>query len=138
MAVGALITIRFPVYLDRRYLLMGCYAMQVAGIMLGVWWPSLIGFAFGSQLIGLAFTAITLFAVQEARRVRPEGASGFIGLLTAFYGLGQIAGPPWVALMLQRIGNPGQGFALSLQTAAVSLLLGIALFGWLARRHPMK
>jgi hypothetical protein len=75
----------------------------------GVWWPSLAGFALGSLLIGLPFTAITLFAMQEARRVRPEGASGFIGLLTAFYGLGQIAGPPWVALMLQRSANSGPG-----------------------------
>jgi predicted MFS family arabinose efflux permease len=138
VAFGALLTIRFPVHWDRRHLLMGCYAMQAAGIMLGVWWPSLTGFALGSLLIGLPFTAITLFAMQEARRVRPEGASGFIGLLTAVYGLGQIAGPPWVALMLQRSANPGQGFALSLQTAAASLVLGIGLFGWLARRHPLK
>lgn len=138
VAVGALITIRFPVHWDRRHLLMGCYAMQAAGIMLGVWWPSLAGFALGSLLIGLPFTAITLFAMQEARRVRPEGASGFIGMLTAFYGLGQIAGPPWVALMLQRSASPGQGFSLSLQTAAGSLMVGIALFGWLARWHPMK
>ena len=138
VAFGALLTIRFPVHWDRRNLLMGCYAMQATGIMLGVWWPSLAGFALGSLLIGLPFTAITLFAMQEARRVRPEGASGFIGLLTAVYGLGQIAGPPWVALMLQRSASPGHGFALSLQTAAASLLVGIALFGWLARRHPLR
>ncbi len=138
VAFGALVTIRFPVHWDRRHLLMGCYALQAAGIMLGVWWPSLAGFALGSLLIGLPFTAITLFAMQEARRVRPAGASGFIGLLTAVYGLGQIAGPPWVALMLQRGANPGQGFALSLQTAAASLVLGVALFGWLAKQHPLK
>jgi hypothetical protein len=138
VATGALLTIRFPVHWDRRHLLMGCYAMQAAGIMLGVWWPSLGGFALGSLLIGLPFTAITLFAMQEVRRLRPEGASGFIGLLTAVYGLGQIAGPPWVAVLLQRSGNPGQGFALSLQTAAGSLVVGVALFAWLAKRHPMK
>jgi len=47
-------------------------------------------------------------------------------------------GPPSVALMLQRSAAPGDGFALSLQTAAGSLVVGIALFGWLARRHPIK
>ncbi len=138
VGLGALLTIRFPVHWDRRHLLMGCYAMQATGIMLGVWWPSLIGFALGSLLIGLPFTAITLFAMQEIRRLRPEGASGFIGLLTAVYGLGQILGPPWVSFVLQRSANPAQGFAVSLQTAAASLLVGIVLFGWLARRHPVR
>ncbi len=137
VGVGALLTIRFPTHWDRRHLLMGCYTLQAAGIMLGVWWPSLLGFALGSLLIGLPFTAITLFAMQEVRRLRPAGASGFIGLLTAVYGLGQIAGPPWVALLLAHSGNPGQGFAWSLQTAAASLLVGVVLYGWLAKRHPM-
>ena len=137
VAAGALITIRFPTHWDRRHLLMGCYALQAAGIMLGVWWPSLLGFALGSLLIGLPFTAITLFAMQEVRRVRPHGASAFIGLLTATYGLGQIAGPPWVAVLLGRSATAAQGFALSLETAATSLVLGILLYGWLARRHPM-
>ncbi|MES2584525.1 MAG: YbfB/YjiJ family MFS transporter [Pseudomonadota bacterium] len=137
VGIGALLTIRLPVRWDRRHLLMGCYALQAAGIMLGVWWPSLPGFALGSLLIGLPFTAITLFAMQEVRRLRPEGASGFIGLLTAVYGLGQIAGPPWVALLLAHSQNAAQGFAWSLQTAAASLLVGVALYAWLARRHPM-
>ena len=73
VAAGALITIRFPAHWDRRHLLMACYAMQACGILLGVWWPSLPGFALGSLLIGLPFTAITLFAMQEVRRLRPHG-----------------------------------------------------------------
>jgi MFS family permease len=137
VAAGALITIRFPSHWDRRHLLMVCYGVQAGGIMLGVWWPSLPGFALGSLLVGLPFTAITLFAMQEVRRVRPHGASAFIGLLTAMYGLGQIAGPPWVALVLGRSASTAQGFALSLETAAASLVLGIVLYGWLAKRHPV-
>jgi MFS family permease len=137
VALGALITIRFPPHWDRRHLLMGCYALQAAGIMLGVWWPSLPGFALGSLLIGLPFTAITLFAMQEVRRVRPHGISSGIGLLTAMYGLGQIAGPPWVAVLLGRSATAAHGFALSLETAAASLVLGVLLYGWLAKRHPV-
>lgn len=137
VAAGALITIRFPTHWDRRHLLMGCYALQAVGIMLGVWWPSLTGFAVGSLLVGLPFTAITLFAMQEVRRVRPQGVSSGIGLLTAMYGLGQIAGPPWVAVLLGRSATTAQGFALSLETAATSLLLGIVLYAWLIKRHPV-
>ena len=138
VGLGALLTIRFPTHWDRRHLLMACYALQASGILLGVWWPSLPGFALGSLLIGLPFTAITLFAMQEVRRLRPHGASAFIGLLTAVYGLGQIAGPPWVALVLAHSATTAQGFALSLETAAASLLLGIAFYYWLVKRHPQQ
>jgi len=137
VAFGALFTVRLPVRWDRRLLLTGCYAMQALGVLLSVWVPSLGGFALGSLLLGLPFTAITLFAMQEARRLQPHDASAFIGLLTAAYGLGQIAGPPLVAWLLQRGDSPGRGFALSLQTAACALLAGGVIFGWLARRHPL-
>ena len=136
VAAGSLITIRLPVHWDRRHLLVGCYAMQTVGVLLTVAWPSLGGFALGSLLLGLPFTAITLFAMQEARRLRPQNASTLIGLLTAAYGLGQIVGPPMVAWLLQRSASPGQGFAWSLEAAAVGLAIGGALFAALARLHP--
>ena len=137
VAGGALITVRLPVHWDRRQLLMACYAMQALGVLLSVWLPSLVGFALGSLLLGLPFTAITLFAMQEARRLRPHGASAFIGLLTAAYGLGQIAGPPLVALLLARSTTPRAGFAWSLDIAAGALLVGVAIYAGLVRRHPL-
>jgi len=134
VAGGALLTLRLPVHWDRRALLMVCYAMQASGILLGVWLPSLWGFAVGSLLLGLPFTAITLFAVQEVRRLRPHDASALIGLLTAAFGLGQIAGPPLVAALLARSATPAQGFTWSLEVAAAALLAGLLMYGWLLRR----
>jgi MFS family permease len=110
--------------------------LQAAGVMLSLGWPTLAGFALSSFLIGLPFTAITMFALQEVRRLRPVGASAFIGLLTAAYGLGQIAGPLLVGVLLQYSGEVRQGFALALQAAAASLWLGVVLFGVLVRRYP--
>lgn len=136
VSLGALLTIRLPVHLDRRHLLTACYAMQAAGVLLSVWWPSLAGFALGSLLLGLPFTAITLFAMQEARRLRPHNSSALIGALTAAYGLGQIAGPPMVAWLLARSATPGAGFALALETAAAALVAGGLIHVALARRHP--
>lgn len=138
VAAGALVTVRLPMYLDRRHLLMACYAMQSAGVLLSVWLPTRLGFAAGSLLLGLPFTAITLFAMQEARRLRPHGASALIGLLTAAYGLGQIAGPPMVAWLLGHTDSPAEGFARALQTAAAALLGGLAIFWALARLHPLE
>lgn len=137
VAVGALLTVRLPMRLDRRHLLVACYAMQAIGILLGVWLPTLAGFALGSLLLGLPFTAITLFAMQEARRLQPHGASALIGGLTAAYGLGQIAGPPMVAWLLQHSASPAAGFTLALQIAAAALLAGAAILGTLARARPL-
>lgn len=137
VALGALLTLRLPMHWDRRRLLMAAYAMQALGVAMSVWLPSLLGFALGSLLLGLPFTAITLFAMQEARRLRPHNTSAYIGMLTAAYGLGQIAGPPLVALLLNRSADPGRGFALSLSAAAMALLMGVFIFGWLRSRHPL-
>ena len=137
VAVGALLTVHLPMHLDRRHLLMACYVVQAAGILLGVWLPTLAGFALGSLLLGLPFTAITLFAMQEARRLQPHHASALIGGLTAAFGLGQIAGPPMVAWLLPRSASPAAGFTLALQIAAAALLAGAAIYGALARNRPV-
>jgi MFS family permease len=133
VAAGALLTLKVPVRWDRRRLLTACYGLQAAGVLLGAWWPSLAGFALGSLLLGLPFTAITLFAVQEVRRLRPADASAFIGWLTVAYGLGQIAGPPLVAALLARSATAGAGFVVALEIAAGALLAGAAVFAGLAR-----
>jgi MFS family permease len=131
VALGALLTTRLPARWDRRWLLVGCYSLQAWGVVLAVWWPTLSGFALGSVLLGLPFTAISLFAMQEARRVVPHAAAAYMGLLTAAYGLGQIAGPALVAAILRRSADMSAGFALALETAAGALVLGVLLYGWL-------
>ncbi len=136
VSAGALLTVRLPVHWDRRHLLAACYALQAAGVALSIWWPTRAGFALGSLLLGLPFTAITLFAMQEARRLWPHNASALIGLLTAAYGLGQIAGPPLVAWLLRHAASAAEGFATSLQVAAAALVLGLAIYLLLARRAP--
>lgn len=138
VAAGALFTVRLPVHWDRRHLLMACYGLQALGVLLTVWWPTLAGFALGSLLLGLPFTAITLFAVQEARRLAPHNASALIGLLTAAYGLGQIAGPPLVAWLLRHSASAAEGFARSLLAAAAALLAGLGLYAVLAWRAPLR
>ena len=133
VAIGALLTLRVPDSWDRRHLLMVCYLLQALGVMLAVWWPSLPGFALGSLCLGLPFTAITLFALQEVRRLRPRDAPAYIGLLTAAYGLGQIAGPALVGAVLGLTPDPASGFKLSLELAAAALVLGVLLYGWLVQ-----
>ena len=135
---GALVASRLRVSGDLRLLLAGAYVIQAAGIAVGVWSPSLAGFALGSLMLGLPFTAITFFAMQEVRRLRPALAPSFMGLATAMYGIGQIAGPPLVALLLRHSGSPGAGFTRSLQVAMGALLAGALVYLWMLRAYPMR
>jgi len=136
--LGALIATRMHIGGDLRLLLAGCYLVQALGIAIGVWSPSLAGFAIGSLLLGVPFTAITFFAMQEVRRLRPLLAASFMGLLTAMYGIGQIVGPPLVALLLRRSTNAGAGFALALEIAAGTLGFGAVLYLWMMRAYPVQ
>ncbi len=133
---GALIASRLRTPLDLRLLLAICYAVQALGIGVGLFSPSLTGFAIGSLLLGLPFTAITFFAMQEVRRLRPQAPAALMGLLTALYGLGQIVGPPLAAAMLARTATPAAGFTLALEIAALALVLGGVIFATMTRWWP--
>jgi MFS family permease len=123
---------------DLRLMLLACYLIQATGVALSLVTPNLLGFALGSLLVGLPFTAITYFAMQEARRIRPNHIASTIGLLTAIYGMGQIMGPPMAAYLLAHAATPAAGFDLALEIAAGSLVLGAVMFGVLARGYPVK
>ena len=135
--LGALLATRLPHGGDLRVRLGVCYVLQALGIAASLWSPSLAGFVIGSLLLGIPFTAITFFALQEVRRLRPATASSFTGLLTAAYGVGQIAGPPLVALLLRHSATTGEGFTLSLEIAAGALLVGAVLYAWMVRVYPV-
>ena len=134
VALGALLSTRIAPTRDRRVLLAWAYALQAAAIALPLLWPGRAGFALGSLLLGLPFTAITFFALQEARHQWPQAAAGFTGLLTALYGIGQIAGPPMAAALLARAGSQARGFEWALGVAGCVLVVGAGLYGAMAWR----
>jgi MFS family permease len=136
---GALLSSRVGVAIDRRWLLAAAYVIQGAGIGLGVAWPTEVGFAVGSLMLGFPFTTLTLFALQESRRIRPQAAGSTMGLVTTVWALGQALGPPMVAAMLQASGgNTHAAFQRSLMVAATALVVGAATFLASARAWPAK
>ena len=134
---GALVASRIRSTGDQRLRLAACYVVQALAIGTNLVYPSAAGFAAGSFLLGLPFTAITFFAMQEVRRLRPLQASSLMGLLTAVFGLGQIVGPPLVAALLARSRSVGAGFSVSLEIAAATLAAGAVLYVVMARMFPM-
>ncbi len=138
VVIGALVATRLPPVRDRRWLLAAAYLLQGSGVLISVWLPTLTGFALGSLLLGLPFTALTFFAMQEARRLLPASAASYMGLLTALYGVGQIVGPALVAWLLARSATPGQGFSLALELAAAALLFSVVIYLALIQRYPVR
>jgi MFS family permease len=128
VAVGALLTRMIRAAVDRRSLLAICYVLQGLGVLSSLLVPTVGGFVAGSILLGLPFTAITLFGMQEVRRLRPSEPTAFMGLMTAAYGIGQIVGPPLVSAILARSVSSDAGFALSLEVATGSLFFGALVF----------
>ncbi|MBP0599985.1 MFS transporter [Herbaspirillum sp. LeCh32-8] len=134
VALGAFGATRLPVHGDQRMLLVWSYVMQAAGVALSIVLPNALGFALSCLLLGLPFTAITLFAMREARRLRHEHASSLMGLMTAAYGIGQIAGPPLATALVHSSGS----FTPSLCIAVLALLLGAFMYYRLTLSHKLE
>ncbi|BAN27936.1 YbfB/YjiJ family MFS transporter [Caballeronia insecticola] len=131
LMAGALGAARLPLHWDNRLLLAACYVIQALGIWLGIEFPTALGFGLGSLLLGLPFTAITLFAMREARRLRGDAAAGLMGYATGAYGLGQIIGPLVAAPIAAHTGS----FSIALWIAVAALGLGAAGLAFLGARR---
>ncbi|MBI5277072.1 MAG: YbfB/YjiJ family MFS transporter [Burkholderiales bacterium] len=138
VVVGALAVSRLSGDGDLRLRLAACFALQSAGVAIGVVSPTLAGFTIGSILLGLPFTAITFFATQEVRRLRPAQVPSYVGLLTISFGAGQIAGPPLAAALVARSATPAEGFALSLWIAAAALAVGSVIYAAMPRMFSLR
>ncbi len=127
---------RVPRTVDPRLSLAACYVLQAIGVVIGLFVPTLAGFVAGSVLVGMPFTAAAFFAMQDVRRLRPHQAARFMGLLTAVYGIGQIAGPALVGSLLAHTSSHARGFAISLWTACAALTLGAGLYLFMRQTWP--
>jgi len=137
--VGALLATRVRVSGDVRLVIAAAYVLQAIAIAIGVGVPTAAGFAIGSLLLGLPFTAITYFALQEVRRLRPAHVAATTGLVTVLWSIGQAAGPPMVAALLRGAGdNAGIAFTRSLAIAAAALVVGAVIFVVASRAWPLQ
>lgn len=134
VAVGAFLVTRLGMHHDNRRMAAILYMVQAIGVAVAAFWPTVAGFALSSLLVGLPFTALVSFLMREARRLWGAAAPKLIGLMTAAYALGQIAGPPLATTLVARTG----GFAASLATAAAALLVGAGILGWMVRAMPVQ
>jgi predicted MFS family arabinose efflux permease len=136
--VGALLATRVRVSGDLRLVIAVAYVVQAIAIAIGVGVPTTAGFAISSFVLGAPFTAITYFALQEVRRLRPAQIAATTGLVTVTWSIGQAAGPPMVALMLRHASGIDVAFTRSLAIAAATLVAGALVFLASSRIWPRQ
>ncbi|MCY9656758.1 YbfB/YjiJ family MFS transporter [Paenibacillus chondroitinus] len=102
--------------------------LQSIGIAIPVLIHSSMAVFVGAFLFGATFMGITMLTVSFAKDLYPQNNRKIIGLLTTFFGLGQILGPLIAGHLISGNGSYLSaliGAALIVLLGAVSLPLGI-------------
>jgi len=107
-----------------------CQLLMGIGAVLPSLWPYGLAIVLSAVLVGGTFMVITLMGVQEIRGRVNWDAGKWVGYLTAAFALGQIAGPVASLLFLQDERSAQRALDMSLQSAAMLLLISA---GWLWR-----
>jgi predicted MFS family arabinose efflux permease len=98
--------------------------VQALGMLACALVPGFIGALVTALTLGATFVGITFLTSALASELRPNSTNVAFGLLTAVYGVGQIAGP----LIAVRVSLATGHYRDSLYAAAAMLLIGTAVY----------
>jgi predicted MFS family arabinose efflux permease len=108
------------------------FLLQASGLLVPVLWHSVPGVIIGAAALGSTLVGITALCLQQARDMAGDQFPRAIALMTAGFGLGQIAGP---AIAAQLVG-PGNDFLPpTIMTSAVLTLSALLCIPLLRQRR---
>ena len=119
-ALSTLASVRLFRALAPRQLWMGAKWVLAAGVLAPALWVTVPTLLVSAVCVGGTFVVITMAGLKEALRLGGAPASLAIGVMTAAFGAGQIAGPLTVSLL----GRSDHAFAWASLIAAASLVAG--------------
>lgn len=99
------------------------HVVQAIGIVLPAVSETLPAVLIAALAFGGTFTSISGLSLAFGGQLMPHRSAWLIGVLTAVFGIGQVAGPVIAGELAARTGN----FALSLVLAAAAVALGAIL-----------
>ncbi len=108
--------------------------VQAAGVAIGVLGGGTAALAVAAVTLGGTFMGLTALGLAEAARRAGPGAARALGLMTASFGAGQMAGPAVAGALREATG----GFAAAGLLAAALLIAGAGLLGPLRREGGFK
>jgi hypothetical protein len=113
-----------------RQLWMRAQWVLSAGVLAPAIWINVPTLLLSAVCVGGTFMIITMAGIREALRLGGAPASLAVGVMTAAFGTGQIAGPLTVSLL----GRTGHAFALASLLAVACLVAGNC--GLMLLDHP--
>jgi len=125
-AISTIVTARRFRRTDRLRVWTISHVLMATGVVLPSVCRGPASIAIAALLVGSTFMVITMIAMQEARARAPGNPAGLLGLMTAAFAIGQLAGP--VASGIIDLLPVGHRAALNcaLQLAAATLALSAA------------
>ncbi len=99
------------------------HLLMAAGVTLPSVWLAPVTIAIAALLVGSTFMVVTMIGMQEARARAPGNPTALLGLMTAAFAIGQLAGPVVSGTLdLLPIGHStALGYALQLAAFALAL-----------------
>jgi predicted MFS family arabinose efflux permease len=99
------------------------HLLMAAGVILPSVWLAPATIAIAALLVGSTFMVGTMIGMQEARARAPRNPTALLGLMTAAFAIGQLAGPVVSGTLdLLPIGHSAAlGYALQLAAFALAL-----------------
>jgi predicted MFS family arabinose efflux permease len=124
-AISTLVAVRLLGRLSPRRLWRGAQYVLAAGVLAPVLAINAITLLIAALCVGGSFMVITMAGIKEALRLGGASAAQAVGLMTAGFGIGQIAGP----LMVGYFAESHDAFAWpSLIAVSVLILSNVALY----------
>lgn len=101
--------------------------IEAAGVAMGGLWPSPVGVLTAAALLGGTFMGITALGFAAARAMQPQQQRRSFSVITAAFGLGQIAGPIVAGVMLDQMHSFAGASALAAAAVAVAAAVAMRL-----------
>lgn len=102
--------------------------IEAVGVAMGGLWLSPVGSLTAAALLGGTFMGITALGFAAARAMGPQQQRASFSMITAAFGLGQIAGPTVAGVMFDQTHS----FAGASVLAAAAVAVAAAVAMWLA------
>ena len=102
------------------------HVIMAAGVILPSLWLAPVTIALAALLVGSTFMVVTMIGMQEARARAPGNPTALLGLMTAAFAIGQLAGPVLSSLLDLLPGGHDVALGRALQLAAFALAASAA------------
>lgn len=130
-ALSTIVAARYFGQANRLRVWAASHVLMGTGVVLPSLWLTPMTIAMSALLVGSTFMVVTMIGMQEARARAPGNPTALLGLMTAAFAIGQLAGPVVSGVLDLLPGGHRAALSLALQIAA----FGLAASGAYLWRH---